>query len=69
MATGQILYMSWERRGKEGLPSHRASSQPDSQAVTSLAGDAGERTEKKHNNTRNTWLLGIHLRVKWVREQ
>ena len=59
--------MSWERGGEEGLPSHGASSQPDSQAVTSLAGDAVERTEKKHDNKGDTWLLGLHLRVKWGR--
>lgn len=40
------------------MPSHRASSQPDSQAVTSLAGDAVERTEKKHDNKGDTRLLG-----------
>lgn len=55
--------MSWERREAEGLPSHGVSSQPDSQAVTSLAGDAEERREKQHDNKGDTWLLGLHLRV------
>lgn len=53
-----------ERRGKEGPPSHRASSLPDSQAVTSLAGDALDRTEKKHSNKGETRLLGVHRRVR-----
>lgn len=60
----QSYTVKWERREKEGFPGHRATSLPDSQAVTSLAGDTVERTEK-HNNKGETQLLGIHLRVKW----